>query len=400
MRPSQGLIGRWATFFAVVVFAFFAGRDALVFAASATAPELAFSLSPANARASSAVFDRQLMKGSVEAREFPKWRGIARAGLNATPLNASALRIMAFTSPEGARQRELMLLSEKVSRRDLLTQLWLIEDSVQRNDLAGAISHYDRALSTSPASRENLFKILAEALELPEIRQELAPYIKGDRPWAYDFLGYAVDNAPSPAMAADLLLRSGGSRTVPKQRPVETMMLERLIAAGQGKVARQYAGTMTTKGKDVFDNFPIGPDTLDPELRPFTWSLSADARVATSIEPGGRLGITVPPSVRGQAANRVMVLRPGKWALAQTVEFPSLSPMAAATWIVSCSRADKSVTTVLTQRLEVQPGRHTYRSEFVVPSDCLAVKFELYAQGEDSQVEAGVTVSGLRLFAV
>ena len=45
-----------------------------------------------------------------------------------------------------------------MSRRDLPTQLWLIEENVNRNNVPGALRHYDVALRTSLSSHELLFR--------------------------------------------------------------------------------------------------------------------------------------------------------------------------------------------------------------------------------------------------
>lgn len=377
--------------------AFLSGRDAFVSANASVKPATALSVDAVNADALVSSFNRASMEEGFREEDVPQWSDRAQRALRETPLNAGAIRIFALGA-DAEKRRELMLLSERVSRRDVMTQLWLIEDAVGREDVEQALVHYDRTLSISYAAQGQMFKVLANALALDEVRAGLVPYVRANRPWAYNFVGYSVDNAASPALAADLLRRAGGSKAVPSYLPIETMMLDRLVRKGEGGEARRYAETMPGGGKKVFDDFAMLPETLEPTMRPFTWMLSPDVIITTHLGDDGVLQISVPPASRGLAARRSMALSEGRWRLQQTVEFPSLSPMAALTWKASCPGPQPAG--LMDRSIPTQPGRKTFTMEFEVPADCAVVQFDLGARGDDAQVDAQATVRNLTLTRV
>jgi hypothetical protein len=378
-----------------VIVAVLAARQAFVAAFAARSPQTVLAVMPSNPKAVVGIFDRELMSGGGEAGAR-KWAAGARDSLRATALTSGAIRILSLASASPEHQRSLMALAERVSRRDLFVQLWLIEDAVGRDDIAGAVMHYDRAMSVVPASRDRLFAILARALDEPEIRRELAAYVRQDRPWAYDFVGYAIDNAPAPDLVADLLARSGGSRKVPRHQPLETALLMKLVSHGDAVLAHRYASQMGKGRNTAIDRFELGDRTMDPVMRPFTWSISDDAQLTTRLDEQGNLTVVVPSGAQGSAANRVMVLKSGRWTITQAVDLPSLSPMAAGVWTAVCV-GGKVSEPIWSQSLPLRPGRQNYRSSFDVPANCPAVRFNLSVRGDDSQVEAQMAVGSLAL---
>lgn len=103
------------------------------------------------------------------------------------------------------RARRLFLHSERLSRRNLITQLWAIEDAVARDDVAGALRHYDIALRTAPRMAEVLFPVLKSASTDPAIRTGLIRTLSGKPLWAGDFIDYVSDNSADPQATVSLL---------------------------------------------------------------------------------------------------------------------------------------------------------------------------------------------------
>lgn len=377
------------------VLAFFAGRDALVFASAGSSPGYALLLSPTNGVANSRVFDQLLAKEKLSESDMPAWGGVARAVLRTAPLDAPMIRILAMAS-EGAAVGDLMRLSERVSRRDLLTQLWLIEDAVAQNDVAAALRHYDRALSVFPAAGNNLYEILSSSMEHDEVRAELAIYVKAGRPWVNGFLSYAVQHSAQPALVADLLAASGGSRdSAPHRRAIETRLLAKLVTVGEVSTARSHARRMGAENP-ILSDFAMTPLSVEPSYAPLGWTLASNASGHGALDEAGALRVTVSPAVRGRIAQRVVQLAPGGWSLAHSVEFPSLSPMASLTWQIFCvtSAAKQNI---LDQALPSQASTQAYRINFDVPTDCQGVEFILMARGGDAQIEASAIVTDLKL---
>src|SRR5690606_1446045 len=101
---------------------------------------------------------------------------LAREALRQDPTSVDALAVLGLQAElknDAAQARKVFGYSRELSRRELRAQIWAIEESVRRGDIAEALHHYDMALRTSVRAQELLFPILAAALEEPSIRSAL-----------------------------------------------------------------------------------------------------------------------------------------------------------------------------------------------------------------------------------
>ena len=331
-----------------------------------------------------------------------RWLSEAKRVLARNPLEADVVRVAALSSiGTGASLRTVraqMKLSERVSGRDLPTQLWLLEDAVSRGNVGEVLQHYDRALSVHPGTYVQLYPVLAGAIADRNIRLALAPYIRAGRPWTYDYIGYAVDKATETADVADLMMLSGGSRAISKNRPLETMMLNKLVAKGRFDVASRYARGMVTPGKAqaAMNDFRLAGATMDSDLRPFTWSMTEDLSIRVTFDPREGLTAVAGSGIGGVAADRVMMLRPGRWRFMQKVDLPRLSPMMDATWSATCLTRD-AAQPVWSQAIPQQPGEHGYQSMLDIPAGCQATRFRLTVRGADVQEDSTITIRSIDL---
>lgn len=383
------------------IFAIFAAKEAVTAAFAVRAPAFVRKFDANEPRALAAEFDRAAINAleSTQDGQTEDWASASRASLKEGALSAGALRILGFVRSGDKRTadaRKLMMLSEKVSRRDLYTQVWLIEDAVGRGDIAQALRHYDRALSVHPEASGQLFPILAGALDALEVRAPLASYVRASRPWAIDFVGFAIDGEASRPFVADLMFRSGGSRAVPAHRPLETYLLANLARTGALGQAADYARQMPGGNSGFLNDFSFTRSTLDPDFRPFTWGIADDLRIDVEFKPDNGLEVVVGPGVSGLAASRVMRLAPGQWTLVQTVTFPSLGAMANTSWSGTCMTA-AGEQRIWFQFLPLSAGTKTYRSSFNIPADCEFVRFELVVRGDDSQEDASMILRQVRI---
>ena len=129
-------------------------------------PEVALRIAPFNAAALAISADRLIAtdpigKASAGAQ-------LAERSLRTQALGASAVRILGYGAEvdrHPARAEALIKLSQRVSRRDLGAQLWLIERAVGTGDVPEALRHYDIALRTTDKTAQLLYPILTSALD-------------------------------------------------------------------------------------------------------------------------------------------------------------------------------------------------------------------------------------------
>lgn len=383
-----------------IALAFFSMRDAAVFVFATRSPELARWLNASDPTSIVTQHDRALLGEGASGYDAKKWNAAALSGLAESPLSAGLLRISALSGEAMGKDvtltRRTMKLSENVSRRDLAVQIWLIQDSVADSNVSAALKHYDRALSVRPAAAGQLFPILAAALDAPEIRAELAKYIRWNRPWVEGFLEHAIFKAASPLGVQDLFRRSGGSKAVPQHRRLETLLLRRLTDEGEIGVAWALARQLAGPREAALSRFQFSTETLEADLLPFTWALGSSAMLQTTYTKENGIEILASPGSRGIALSRVVRIAPGRWFMDQRVELPGLGPMANSTWTAHCLSKIGSKE-IWIQDVPLRPGAQRYRSSLNVPTDCLAVRLELLVRGSDHQEDARIVVSSVRL---
>jgi hypothetical protein len=122
------------------------------------------------------------------------WVSLAQQSLRDEPLNPRAVRLLHSAQQldkKKASANALLALADRITRRDVLTQILLIEANVEKDDIGATLKHYDTALTTSIEARDILFPILAEAMSDQSILTHLAKVFKNERPWRMGFLYYA-----------------------------------------------------------------------------------------------------------------------------------------------------------------------------------------------------------------
>lgn len=397
LRPAPGTV-LWAL--TALIVAGLAARDAAVFALASRNPNLALTLAPASATAIAESFDRTVRTPAALAKDFRGWIAASRQALRADPLNAGALRLLAYVTeqmPSGQnRARELMRLSERASRRDYRAQLWLIEDAVAREDVAGAIAHYDRALSTRPALAGLLIPVLASAASDVAIQTALVPYLKANRPWSAPFLSTAIETSPEPKAIARLILAYGGSRTVAAHSEYDVLMLRKLIDVGALADARRFA--VALGAGHAPDVFAFTRATTDERFVPLTWTLYRGSDGEASLGNDGALDIAVRPDARIVAASRVLAAAPRQAVLQQTLTFPDPQAMPILTWKAYCRRKT-GPTLFWTYIVPAEQAARPIEAPFDAPDGCAGIQVDLEATGSAGSTFAKASIDSIDLVA-
>ena len=129
-------------------------------------PDLALGMMPFDARAKAKSAERLSASPRATPAQLREARRLATEALDRDPTIASAWRTLGLVSTLRNRPGAaagFFHTSERISRRDVPTQLWLIEEAVARNNIPAVLHHYDVALRTSRASHPLLLLILIAA---------------------------------------------------------------------------------------------------------------------------------------------------------------------------------------------------------------------------------------------
>ncbi|WP_448664970.1 hypothetical protein ACG3SL_09930 [Sphingomonas sp. CJ20] len=343
--------------------------------------------------------DRGLAK---DPTAFPA-DGALRAALAGDPLNAEVLRLAGLRAETGGdpqRAHALISLSERLSRRDLAGQIWLIEDAVRRDEVAAALVHYDRALSVHRAAWEPLFPVLSSAMRHPGIREALIPYVRDRRAWAIPLLSHAATQAepPAPRNVASLLRRAG-LLGAPRSGDIDALaaaLLRRLVSDGDYPGAFALAAEMAGTGAASLSDVAVTPATTQSALQPLTWQLGTGDGVLARLDERNRVRIRASRGRQAMALSRVLALRPGRYELGMAAHFADSEPIAAAEWAWTCVDGGRGHDAGRAS-VETGHGARTQVFGFDISEDCPAIRLELTVTGDDDLRAGEMVIDALAL---
>lgn len=264
---------------------------------------------------------QQLLIGSQQPK--PETVDSVRAGLRGAalrePINTDALGTLATLDEyrkNQKRARALFLASEAVSRRNTLSQFWLIEDAVGRGDIAGAITHYNRAMLVSNEARMTLIPVLVSASSDPNITKALMPLLARRPLWWKEYmtqLGKSGDNAAT--MTAALRVTRLDVRN-PDDAVLAQDILRRLVTIGDGRdaiiAANRLEGLSGTTRSLRDGRFEAPANVL-----PFAWWLRDEPsiRAYRDTVPNGSIGLRISTNsgAGGGVAQQMIGLAPGQY---------------------------------------------------------------------------------------
>lgn len=264
---------------------------------------------------------------------------LARLALQQDPTALHAvvtLGLNALVRGDVAMARRLFGYSESLSRRDLPTQMWDIND--EHNGVSAVLLHYDIALRTSRNASTLLFPVLASAISNPTIRASLVKTLARRPVWADGFIYYVIGSGTDLEAMTSLfyaLLHQGF--VIPDN--VSASLISALIGAKRLDQAWAYytaihpdADRRRSRDPD-FKNNNEAPSPLD-------WVPINDGSISAVIQPrdsdGGALSFTAPTSVGGPVVQQIELLPPGNYILNGRSEGIDQSSDARPFWSLNC----------------------------------------------------------------
>lgn len=314
--------GEWAARLALALLAALVGgwsvMQSLAYTQRLAAPELAHRLAPGDGRITALLSEKLSAPDATPAQRAGADR-LARLALRQDPTAVAAVATLGIDAQirgDTAGARRLFAHAQKLSRRDLRTQLWAIEDAVARGDVAGALRHYDITLRTSPYGPELLFPVLSTAIADPAIRTALIRTLAANPRWTASFVDYVAGNGPDPRTVFSLftgLQRIG----VPVSDQARAVLVDALLKGDFRDEAWRYYATIRPGADRRRSRDPRFVAVLDTPS-PLDWAPLDDAGIAASIQRGDTGGIfdfSAPASVGGPMLRQMQLLPPGDYVL-------------------------------------------------------------------------------------
>jgi hypothetical protein len=243
---------------------------------------------------------------------------LARVALRQDPtvvIAASTLGLDAQARGDTAEARRLFSYAATLSRRDLQTQLWAIEDAVGRGDVKRALHHYDIALRTSRGAPDLLYPVMAAAIVNPDVRAAMAHILAARPPWGGFFIDFVSGNGGDARSTASLLLMLRGAG-VPISDDANATMVNTLATHGSMADAWNYYAAIHADVDRRASRDGRFAATGTPSL--FDWVLIEEPGTSVSIqrgENGGMLDFAASSGIGGTLLRQVQLLPPGRYIL-------------------------------------------------------------------------------------
>ena len=140
-------------------------------------------------------------------------------------------------SGNSGRARRLFALSDRLSRRSLPTRLWLIQDAVDRGNVAGALRNFDIALRTTTDAQPILFPVLAKAAADQTLTNALARALDRPSDWRLMFVEWALTNMADVEPVANVVAHMHDDQFV-RANAIDQRLMEHLVTAREFDAAK------------------------------------------------------------------------------------------------------------------------------------------------------------------
>ncbi|MBN2974449.1 hypothetical protein JW805_20895 [Roseomonas aeriglobus] len=353
------------------------------------APERAYVMAPWDGQVA-ALFARTLF--GVDASPAAQTRAgqIALAALRSDPTVVPAvttLAIRAQVEGDTGKTRRLFAYAQSLSRRDLVTQLWMIEDAVERGDIPGAMRNYDIALRTSRFTPQLLYPTLTTAMDDPAIRRALVETLSRQPLWITSFVEHVANNGEP--MTAAQLFQDLSAVQVPIPQDARADVIEALIRKQRFSAAWNYYRSIRRGTDPRMSRDPEFSAALESPTA-FDWRPVIDnAGISAVIQPGEQNGVfdfAVPATIGGTVLQQMQLLPPGRYDLTGRSEDLEQPADTRPYWALQCDTGRELGRIDMPNSAE-DGGR--FAGSFTIPSDCRAQNLKLVVRPSNSV--AGVT---------
>lgn len=292
----------------------------LNFTVAHSAPAIAEAWWPAGTSAKVARGRQLLTVAQPSPAMIEQTRVSLREAVVREPVNTYALSTLAAIEDyrnDKAGARTLFQLAEAMSRRNIVAQLWLIEDAVGRDRIDEVLVHYDRTMRISIDSRQALLPVLLSAATDPAILKSLLPMLARRPLWWKDYAQrLATTGGDTMVMAASIQAIRPDLRSA-EERSLAEGVLRRMIALKDERRAILAANKIEGR-RGPARSLRDGDFETSDGLLPFAWWLRDEnsVRAYRDSVPNGSMGLWIVSSdASGGAAQQLMGLPSGRYIL-------------------------------------------------------------------------------------
>lgn len=252
-------------------------------------------------------------------------RALSLAALQREPMDGAALRnlaLLAAGAGEDGDARDLLLLAERLSRRDARTNLLLAQGFAREGDLPATVQRIDQALRSSTAARREVLPLLYQMLQQPGAEIVLADLLAGEVNWEGAFWADAASHRPALAQLAALRIARAEAGFVSSlrddRRLLDALVAERQFAPAQALSEVLHGAPHDQRGalhdqrgalRNQRGALRNGDFAHAPKIGAFDWDLRFDSGMTSDILTGpGQLRVQTFSGGGGLAARQLVAL--------------------------------------------------------------------------------------------
>jgi hypothetical protein len=301
--------------------------------------------------------------------------------LQQDPMAAAAVATLGLNADvrgDKAAARRYFAYAQKLSRRDLRTQLFMIEDAVQHGDIPGTLHQYDMTLRVFPAISDVLYPVLVSASTDPEIRRELVKTLAGKPTWSESFINFAAGSSANLKSTAALFLALRRAEVfVPES--ARAGVVNALIAGQELDAAWSYYAAIRSGADRRRSRDPRFGANLETPSQ-FDWTPINDGGLTTNVR-GGIFDFAAPASFGGPMLQQMQLLPPGIYRLSGHSIGIDQAAGTLPYWTLRCQNG-RELGRIEVPNSNIAKGNFT--GTFSVPADCQAQTLVLTARPSEA----------------
>lgn len=275
----------------------------------------------------------------------------ARKSLAIDPLNPRAIRLLAMqerVNGNAAAAMSLLRLSDRLSRRDLLTQLLLIEALAanQGTRISEVLALYDQTLRVNPEWQERMVPALAQVALAKNARNDLLPYVRNHAPWADGVLRKALEMDGGTEAVVDILMHAFPGKTINVSDQLASALFENLAQGGNYLEARSMFLRMPETSVGQLDPNTIAFSNLQDRYGALVWKFNDTPEAGVELIRSDLAGQVMMRAylnngVRSMPVEKLMFLKPNSYRISWQITPQGIDDIATANISIWCAGEDR-----------------------------------------------------------
>lgn len=321
--------------------------------------------------------------------------------LIASPLSARALRNYALhreAKGDAIGARKIFNAGDAISRRDGLTQYWLINDAANRGDVPEALDHFDAILRTMPEATQPMIERLAFSTSLPDARKALTRFVRKDNPWLVRYVDAAVSRLPNVEPLALLFVDAGRAPDLPALRSSYGQIVEGLASDHKIALLRRFYPLLPDSNARDLTSVAISDEAFAGGYVPVIWDLGQSSdRGGALMKSGGKFGLELYglPDTRGAAARKLVIPATSARRFSWVATDRSGNQDSLAFWKLGCMRSDGAVSEA--QSINLLAAATPLHGVMALPIGCESIMISFEIDGGTGRDPARIVFNSVTL---